>query len=98
MYNAGSVRHGYIFVHINHECFLMLLFCRICRTFIKGLIFLEFQFFSLKCLKDLIGFFAFLCKARKHSIKESFCKNICISVCGFNLYVLLIRIYAKSDI
>ncbi len=55
VYDTGTVGHGYIFITIYEECFLMLLLGFHSRTLIKRFVFLIFK------VGTLVGFQNFIC-------------------------------------
>src|SRR5699024_8341349 len=97
--DSGSVCQCNIGVAQHVKCFLILLFCCLCSSFIEWNVFFAFQLFSCIALYNFIGLFAFfLCKSAEHLIKKCLCHIIYTSVSCIYFHIGLVRIYTESHV
>ena len=98
MNHAGTVCQRYIAVACHEERFLVLLCRAVICTLVQRLVLFVLQILSLICLQHLIGRLIFCGQLSKDCVQQGLCHVVHIAVRSFYFCVVLIRIYAETDV
>ena len=111
MYDTGTVGHGYVFITVYEEGFLMLLLGFCGCTFVKRFVFLIFKVGTFVSFKNFICLavshrcifciaFLILCgkECADYGIQKRYCHIVGLAVNGFYFCILIVRVYAKTDV